>query len=105
MKYTPTECPKCRSVLVANPKGGRPTRWCCEGCKRSGEAEMSRLESLLRLFEEGRAVDAVNGRSTKQRDEIIADLQVRYDRLAGVPTDEAHADEAEGDSTGAPRSC
>jgi hypothetical protein len=44
------------------PKGGRPTRWCSQGCKRSGEDEMSRLSSLLRLFAVGRYVDQLNGR-------------------------------------------
>lgn len=84
-KYTPSECPKCGSALVRNPKGGRPTRWCSEGCKRSGESEMSRLESLLRLFTEGHYVDRLNGRTTERRDEILADMQARFDHLAGVP--------------------
>jgi hypothetical protein len=85
MKYTPDECPKCGSVLVRSPNGGRPTRWCCEGCKRSGESEMARLESLLRLFTEGKYVDQLNGRPDKLRAEAIGDMQARYDHLAGVP--------------------
>jgi hypothetical protein len=85
MKYTPSECPKCGSALVRDPKGGRPTRWCSEGCKRSGEDEMSRLSSLLRLFTEGKYVDKINGRFDQLRDDAIADLQARYDHLAGVP--------------------
>jgi hypothetical protein len=28
MKYMPESCPKCGNMLVRNPKGGRPTRWC-----------------------------------------------------------------------------
>jgi hypothetical protein len=85
MRYTPTECPKCGGLLVRNPKGGRPTRWCCEGCKRSGESEKARLESLLRLFTEGKYVDKINGRHDRLRDEALADMQQRFDHLAGVP--------------------
>jgi hypothetical protein len=84
MQYTPTECRKCGSALVRSPKGGRPTRWCCEGCKRSGESEMARLEGLLRLFTEGRYVELLNGRPDPRRDDVIADMQKRYDHLAGV---------------------
>jgi hypothetical protein len=51
-KYLPTGCPKCGADLPKRlPKGGRPSRWCSEGCQRSGEAEMSRLQSLLRKLE------------------------------------------------------
>lgn len=82
MRYTPTECPKCGTALVKGP--GRPTRWCSEGCKRSGEAEMSRLDSLLRDFTNGRYVDHLNGRQTGQRDAAIAEMQSRFDHLAGV---------------------
>lgn len=46
---------------------------------------MSQLSSLLRVFREGRAVDKLNGRSTAYRDEVIAELEARYDHLAGVP--------------------
>lgn len=46
---------------------------------------MARLESLLRTFTEGRAVDQLNGRDTADRDAVIADLQKRFDHLAGVP--------------------
>jgi hypothetical protein len=65
-KYMPPNCRKCKAELVKNPSGGRSTRWCCERCKRSGEAEMARLESLLRLFEEGKYVDMLNGRPLTQ---------------------------------------
>jgi hypothetical protein len=46
---------------------------------------MTRLDSLLRLFTEGKYVDQLNGRTTGRRDEILADMQGRYDHLAGVP--------------------
>lgn len=85
MKYTPSECPKCGTDLVRSPRGGQPTRWCSEGCKRSGESEMARLESLLRQFTEGKYVDQINGRRDELRDEALADMQTRYDHLAGVP--------------------
>lgn len=85
MKYTPSQCAKCGNNIERNPRGGRPTRWCCEGCKRSGESEMARLESLLRLFTEGKYVDQLNGRLSPERDEALADMQKRFDRLAGVP--------------------
>ena len=84
-KYTPSECPKCGTALVKNPGGGRPTRWCCEGCKRSGEDEMSRLSSLLRLYTEGKYHELLNGRPDEHRDKLIAQMQERYDHLAGVP--------------------
>jgi hypothetical protein len=62
IRYIPTECCKCGNPLQRNDKGGRPTRWCSEGCKRSGEAEIARLDSILRLFTEGRYVEYLNGR-------------------------------------------
>ena len=85
MKFSPAECPKCGSPLVKNPNVGRPTCWCCEGCKRSGESEMARLESVLRLFTEGKYVDMINGRPSELPDEALADMQKRFDHLAGVP--------------------
>ena len=86
MKYTPSECPKCGTELASSPRGGRPTRWCSEGCKRSGEAEMSRLQSLLKGFEEGRGVELLNrDEVSPRRVKVIADMQARYDHLAGVP--------------------
>jgi hypothetical protein len=85
VQYTPQDCVKCASPLVRSPKGGRPTRFCSEGCKRSAESEMSRLESVLRLFLEGRCVEKLNNRLTPERDEVIAEMQKRYDHLAGVP--------------------
>jgi hypothetical protein len=46
---------------------------------------MSRLSSLLRLFVEGRYVEPLDGRPDKLRVQVIADMQARYDHLAGVP--------------------
>ena len=72
MKYLPGSCPKCGTDLVRNPRRGRPARWCSDGCRRSGEDEMSRLSSLLRLFVEGRLVERLDGRPDKLRVEVIA---------------------------------
>jgi hypothetical protein len=82
-RYTPSACPKCGANR--EPGRGRPTRWCSEGCKRSGESEMARLQSLLRKFEEGRAIEALNGRTNANRVQALKDMQARYDHLAGVP--------------------
>jgi hypothetical protein len=46
---------------------------------------MARLESVLRLFTEGKYVDMINGRPSELRDEALADMQKRFDHLAGVP--------------------
>jgi hypothetical protein len=47
---------------------------------------MSRLQSLLRKFEEGRYVHLLNYDGVPpRRQKVIADMQARYDRLAGVP--------------------
>jgi hypothetical protein len=87
MKYAPSECPKRGSGLVRSAAGGRPTRWCSEGCKRSGEGEMSRLSSLLRTLEGDRVLDRLNGyhRPVCVTGDIMAELQSRYDHLARVP--------------------
>jgi polyphosphate kinase len=45
---------------------------------------MSRLQSLLRKAEEGRLVEALNGRTNANRVQALADLQARFDHLAGV---------------------
>lgn len=84
-RFVPDECPKCGTELTRSPKGGRPTRWCSEGCKRSGEAEMARLQSILKTYESGRTWDKLNGYATGTRDAVIAELQDRFDHLAGVP--------------------
>jgi hypothetical protein len=90
MKYTPTECPKCGATLTApGRRGGRPSRWCCDGCQRSGEAEMARLNFLLKKFEEGRGIELLNaGRVLPRRQQVITEMQARYDHLAGVPAGE-----------------
>jgi len=89
MRYTPSECPKCGAPLENSPKGGRPTRWCSEGCKRSGEAEMSRLQTHLRGFEEGRWVHLLNYDDVPpRREKVLAAMQARHDHLAGVPVRE-----------------
>jgi hypothetical protein len=46
---------------------------------------MSRLESLLKLFTEGKYVDRLNGRPDGRRGEVLAEMQARFDHLAGVP--------------------
>jgi len=47
---------------------------------------MSRLQSLLRKFEEGRYVHLLTHDDVPpRRQKVIADMQARYDRLAGVP--------------------
>ena len=47
---------------------------------------MSRLQTLLRKFEEGRGVELLRGDEvSSRRVKVIADMQARYDRLAGVP--------------------
>jgi hypothetical protein len=71
MKYLPGSCPKCGTDLVRNPRGGR-LRAGADGCRRSGEDEMSRLSSLLRLFVEDRYVERLDGRPDKLRVEVIA---------------------------------
>ncbi len=40
-----------------------------------------------RLFTEGKYTAVINGRPEDLRDEAIADMQKRYDHLAGVPTE------------------
>ncbi len=88
MKFHPSDCVKCGASLERpGPGGGRPSRFCCEGCKTSAEAEMRRLTVLLRKFEEGRAVDMLNdGCTSPRREKVIAELQARFDHLAGVPS-------------------
>jgi hypothetical protein len=85
-KYVPENCPKCGAALpVQSSRGGRPTRWCCSGCQKSGEAEMARINGSLKTFEDGLGVERLNGWSTAKREQVIADMQARYDHLAGVP--------------------
>ena len=46
---------------------------------------MRRVNQLLKTLETGLGVDRLNQRDTADREKIIADLQARYDYLAGVP--------------------
>ncbi|MCV7422994.1 hypothetical protein H7K45_20790 [Mycobacterium yunnanensis] len=46
---------------------------------------MARLNALLRKFEEGRAVDVLNGITNANRVQALTELQARFDHLAGVP--------------------
>ena len=77
-------CRKC-GTPIDHPEGGRPSRWCGPGCKLSGEAEMRRVNQLLKVFETGLAVDRLNGYDTTHREEIVSGLQARYDHLSGCP--------------------
>lgn len=46
---------------------------------------MRRLNVLLRKFEEGRVVELLNSDTASSRREmVIAEMQTRYDHLAGV---------------------
>lgn len=82
MNHTRT-CVKCSNAIP--PRAGRPSRFCCGGCKSSAEAEIRRLGHLLGRLEEGRAVDRLNGLGTAARDVVIADVTRRLDHLYGVP--------------------
>jgi hypothetical protein len=77
-KYMPAECPKCGSEL---PKRS-------EGCQRSGEAEIARIQSMLRKFEGflfDRRMEGCPPERLERRVGVIAELQRCYDYLAGVP--------------------
>jgi hypothetical protein len=84
-KYQPTECPKCSAELPKRaPRGGRPSRWRSEGCRRSGEAEMAPIQGLLKKLE----AELYNGGPPMRLERVAAtieDRQRRYDHLAGVP--------------------
>ncbi len=49
-----------------------------------GEAEMARLQSLLKTFEEGKYVEQLNERLSGSREAVIAEMQARYDHLCGA---------------------
>jgi hypothetical protein len=87
MKYRPVVCVKCGGDLPsAGPRGGRPSRFCSDGCKLSVEAELRRLTVHLRKAEEGGYWDRLNYDEVKpRRQQVIDDLQRRFDFLAGVP--------------------
>lgn len=87
MQLQVTQCVKCGAELQRGGRG-RPSRFCSEGCKTSAEAEMRRLNTNLRHLEQRRAAmvfgpDAESAR--RSFDVSIAELQARYDHLAGVP--------------------
>lgn len=87
MKFHPTECVKCGAKLDHGGRG-RPSRFCSEGCKASVEAEMRRLNASLKAMELRRAGLIYGPKAEEARracDGPIADLQARYDHLAGVP--------------------
>jgi hypothetical protein len=47
---------------------------------------MRRLNVHLRAFEEGRYVELLNrDEVSERRQKVIAEMQVRFDHLAGVP--------------------
>jgi hypothetical protein len=46
---------------------------------------MARLQSLLRKFEEGLFIEKLNGLALPRREKVIAEMQARFDHLAGVP--------------------
>ena len=90
-------CVKCDAELLPpDSRGGRPSRFCSEGCKVSVEAEMRRLNVVLRRLEDARAKEPLRwGNSgdadrvqaaVARYDEAITPLQKRFDRLAGVPS-------------------
>ena len=82
-----SKCPKCGINLVPpGSSGGRPRRWCTPGCQRSGEAEMRRMNHVLRNLERKRSWSQIHqGGGTVRIDEVIAEWQRKYDSLAGVP--------------------
>jgi hypothetical protein len=93
MKFRPKNCVKCDAELEPpGPRGGRPSRFCCDGCKVSAQAEMSRLQWALRSWEEGDRESRFNNHHTsplykdghERRAAIIAEMRRRYDHLCGV---------------------
>lgn len=92
MKLQVTHCVKCGTELERGGRG-RPSRFCSEGCKTSVEAEMRRINTNLRDLEHSRSLRNIHmPGATKERleqeraryDASIAELQARYDHLAGV---------------------
>jgi hypothetical protein len=81
------DCPKCGTPLEPpGDSGGRPRRWCSPGCQRSGEAEMRRINSLLKHLELNKSRLQCHGPALgiERIDEVIAEWQRKYDQLAGV---------------------
>jgi hypothetical protein len=93
-KFRVTECRKCGRALDGG--SGRPSRWCSPGCKTSGEAEMRRVSVHIRQLENDLHFHRVHPNPllnsklvsvphVDPRQELIDELQARYDHLAGVP--------------------
>lgn len=81
-----SKCPKCdRPLEPPGSSGGRPRRWCSPGCQRSGEAEMRRINHVLRQLGRKKSWNQLHGHGTTQVDAVMAEWQRAYDRLAGVP--------------------
>lgn len=85
MQFQVTHCVKCGSELQGGGRG-RPSRFCSAGCRLSAEAEMRRLTVNLRNLEH-RLANEVYGGATHRAPlaASVAELQARYDHLAGVP--------------------
>lgn len=86
MEFKVTHCVKCGSELHREGPG-RPSRFCSEGCKSSAVAEMRRLNANLKALELRRAGLVYGPQAEKARqglDAPIAEMQARYDHLAGV---------------------
>jgi hypothetical protein len=80
------KCPKCGIPLEPpGSSGGRPRRWCTPGCQRCGEAEMRRINHVLRHLGRQKSWQQLQCRPTERLDEVIAEWQRAYDQLAGVP--------------------
>ena len=87
MRNEVTHCVKCGFELHRGDRG-RPSRFCSEGCRTSTEAEMRRLSSNLKALELRRAGLIYGPHAEEARrslDGLIAEMQARYDHLAGVP--------------------
>jgi len=87
MRLQVTHCVKWGSELDRGGRG-RPSRFCSEGCKKSAEAEMRRINTNLRSLELRRAGLVFGPRAEEARrscDGPIAELQARYDHLCGAP--------------------
>ena len=60
--------------------------------REEAEAEMRRLNVLLRKFEEGLAVDKLNGFPSQHREKVIAELQARFEGTAWTGCDSWYRD-------------
>jgi hypothetical protein len=83
-------CPKCgTSLKPPGHSGGRPKRWCSEGCRRSGESEMRILHCEMKNLQRRRSDYLLRSqyldpsKQVEKVDALIADLRAKYDQLAG----------------------